>query len=123
MKVTYWILAVVLALTFGFAGVSKLTSQLAMVDMFTRFGYALWFMYFIGAAELAGALGLVFGTILNAKLLRLAALGLSVIMVGAIVSHLIYDSLVVAAPATVLLVLLVCFLYMDKRVRSVLQSG
>lgn len=123
MKITYWILAVILALTFGFAGFSKLSASVVMIDMFTRFGLPLWSMYFIGAVEFAGALGLVFGKIIHDRLPRLAAMGLCIVMVGAIVMHVIYDAdpLMRMLPAVVLLVLLTVFLYTHRKTNNALQ--
>ena len=97
-----WLLAVI----FAFVGVVKLSGQPAMAEIFANFGLPLWFMYFIGASELAGALGLVFGAKVHAKLPGLAACGLIIIMLGAIAMHVISDPLTMAIPPAVLLALL-----------------
>lgn len=118
-KVTYWVLAVVLALAFGSAGFAKLAGSTVSVDMFTHFGYPMLFMYFIGACELMGGLGLVFGQVVDGRLPRFAAMGLLVIMLGAIVTHVLYDPLQAMIPAVTLAVLLSGFLYVEKRRRTI----
>ena len=113
-KIAYWILAAVLAAAFGFAGFLKVSASPMEIEIFTRFGYSLWFMYGIGAAELAGALGLVGGRLIDERLPRAAGMGLLVIMVGAIGSHLMYDPLFMLLPATALSILLLGFLYVSR---------
>ncbi len=110
----YWILAVALASAFGFAGFLKVSASPMEIELFTRFGYPLWFMYGIGAAELAGAIGLIGGRLIDVRLPRVAAIGLCVIMIGAIGSHLMYDSLFMMLPAAILSMLLLGFLYTSK---------
>lgn len=121
-KIAYWVLAVVLALAFGFAGFSKLSGNAMSVGMFEHFGYPIFFMYFIGACELAGALGLVFGQIIDARLPRLAAMGLLVIMLGAIVTHVLRDPIEKMIPAVMLVVLLLGLLYAGKKMRAVVVA-
>ena len=79
-RVVSWIIAVLLALGYGFAGMGKLTG--AASEMFAGWGYPAWFALLIGVLELAGALGL-----LLPKLTRWAALGLAGIMIGAVFTH------------------------------------
>lgn len=121
-KIAYWVLAVMLALAFGFAGFSKLSGNVMSVEMFEHFGYPIFFMYFIGACELAGALGLVFGQIIDVRLPRLAAMGLLAIMLGAIVTHILYDPVQAMIPAAILSVLLSGILYAGKKMRSAVVS-
>lgn len=118
MKITYWILAVLLALAFGSAGFLKLSANPIELEIFTRFEYPLWFMYVIGMAEFAGALGLVFGRIINEQFSRWAGIGLLSIMIGAIMSHLLHDPLLAVIPATVLSLLVLGFLYVDTKTRQ-----
>jgi len=94
----------------------KITTNPAMVTAFEGFGYALWFMYFIGLAEVLGALGIAFGAFVDKKLPVLATAGLIVIMIGAIGSHIIFgDPISMAIPAFVFLVLLVTYLWVIKK--------
>ncbi len=75
-----WIIAVLLALGYGMAGLGKLTG--AASEMFAGWGYPAWFALLIGVLELAGAVGL-----LIPRLTRWAVLGLTGIMIGAVFTH------------------------------------
>ena len=116
--IAYWVLAVLIALPFLAGAYLKLTGSEMEVQGFQMFGYPLWFMYFIGACELLGAFGLLFGKILHRDLPRLAALGLIGIMIGAIYTHVMYTPLVMAIPALVLSILLIVFLRVSKPTRE-----
>jgi len=85
MNVILWIIQVLLALLFLFAGVTKLilpveemTKQMAMPGMFLRF---------LGVAEVLGGLGLILPGLFRIKtwLTPLAAIGLMIIVIGATV--------------------------------------
>jgi hypothetical protein len=85
MNVVIWIIQVLLALLFLFAGVTKLilpieemTKQIAMPGMFLRF---------LGVAEVLGGLGLILPGLFRIKtwLTPLAAIGLMIIVIGATV--------------------------------------
>ena len=75
-----WVLAVVLALFFGLAGVGKLGG--GANEMFESWGYPAWFALLIGVAETAGAIGL-----LIPRTTRWAIYGLTAIMLGAVFTH------------------------------------
>lgn len=79
--VVTWVLSIALAALFLIGSLPKLMGE--AVAQFADWGYASWFSYLIGAAELAGALGL-----LIPKLARWAALGLIVVMLGAAYTHI-----------------------------------
>jgi len=80
-----WVLQVLLACLFLFAGGAKMVMP---IEMMTK-GSSLpgWFFRFIGVVEILGALGLILpGTTRILPILTpLAAVGLTVIMVGAVV--------------------------------------
>jgi hypothetical protein len=85
MSVALWCLQVLLALVFLFAGgmklvmpIEELTAQMPLPGPFIQF---------IGVAEVCGALGLVLPGLLRIRpgLTPLAAAGLAIIMVGAVV--------------------------------------
>ena len=76
-----WVLIVALAVLFMLAAVGKLTG--AATPMFEGWGYPAWFALLIGVAELAGAIGL-----LIPRTTRWAAVGLGLIMLGAVFTHL-----------------------------------
>ncbi len=76
-----WLLLGVLAFFYGMAAVAKLTGQ--MDHAFTEWwGYPAWLATVIGGVELLGAIGL-----LVPKATRWAVYGLSLVMLGAIYTH------------------------------------
>lgn len=83
-----WTVQVLLALLFLFAGGMKLAMPLAVLAKVAPL--PAWFLKFIGAAETAGALGLILPWALRIRpeLTPLAAAGLMVIMAGATVVSL-----------------------------------
>ena len=85
MNIVLWIIQVLLALLFLFSGVMKLilpieemTKQMAMPGLFLRF---------LGVVEVLGALGLILPGLFRIKpwLTPLAAVGLTIIVIGATV--------------------------------------
>ncbi len=91
MNVFLWIVASVLALAFLFAGITKLVrpkeqlaAQMGWVEDFSQGTIRL-----IGALEVLAAVGLVVAPLLGIApvLAPLAALGLVLLMVGAIITH------------------------------------
>ncbi len=83
MNIVLWIIQVLLALLFLFAGglklilpIGEMTKQMAMPGLFLRF---------IGVSEVLGAIGLILPGLLRIRpgLTPLAAAGLAIIMVGA----------------------------------------
>ncbi len=90
MNTTLWIIQIVLAVAFVMAGVLKLSQGKKLQDKMT------WMESFsdravrsIGAVELLGGIGLVLpaATDIAPWLTPLAAAGLAVTMVGAVVTH------------------------------------
>jgi uncharacterized membrane protein YphA (DoxX/SURF4 family) len=80
--VVLWILQLVLAFEFASAGLMKLSGNQLMVDMFSDIGAGQWLRFLVGALEVAGALGL-----LIPRLCGLAALGLTALMTGAVITN------------------------------------
>lgn len=78
-----WVAAGLLAAAFLFSGGAKLAAQEGLVQSFAKWGFSTTFMYFIGAAEVAGGIG-----VLLKRTRVLAAIGLSIIMIGAIGTHI-----------------------------------
>jgi hypothetical protein len=85
MTYALWIVQVLLALMFLFAGgtklvlpIEELTEQMPVPELFMRF---------LGVVEVLGALGLILPGLLRIRpgLIPLAAAGLTIIMVGAVV--------------------------------------
>jgi uncharacterized membrane protein YphA (DoxX/SURF4 family) len=92
LTVTLWVVQVALAALFGMAGLMKLTQPIdalaASLPWVTSVPEML--VRFIGAAEFAGALGLILPSLIRIqpRLTALAALGLAVVMVLASAFHL-----------------------------------
>jgi uncharacterized membrane protein YphA (DoxX/SURF4 family) len=93
MNVTVWIVSGLLAALFLMSGVMKVPATKASLAGNPRMGWAAPFpiglIKFIGAAEIAGAVGLILPHALDlaAWLTPVAAVGLAVIMLGAIITH------------------------------------
>jgi hypothetical protein len=101
-NVTLWILQSLLAALFLFAGGFKLATPIATLARFSPLPGA--FLEFIGACEVAGALGLLLPGLLRVKvfLTPLAAVGLVIIMIGATIATAVLQGWAPAAfPLTV----------------------
>lgn len=114
MGVLAWITGILLTLGFLASGVGKLTKQKMATDVAQRLGYTN-LLTPIGAAEIAGAVGVFIGLLSDGKGLEwlglLGGIGLLMTMVGAVIYHLKGgDAPKEAAPAGVLAVL--CVLYL-----------
>lgn len=103
MNVVLWIIQILLALLFAFAGVSKFLMPADEIVKNSPPFIPLWFIYFIGVAETLGAIGLVVPWLTGIKkyLTPLAALGLFIIMIGAVSITLIGQPSVAAFPLIV----------------------
>ena len=106
MSIAIIVLSALLAVAFLGAGALKLVGakqSLQMRDQL-RVGEQLWRL--VGALEVAGALGLAVGLVVPVLGIA-AAVGLSLLMVGAIAAHGRAQDLRSAGPAALLLVLAV----------------
>lgn len=79
-----WVVQVLLASQFVMAGWMKLSSDPSLVDTFAEIGAGQWFRYLVGTLEVAGAIGL-----LVPRLAGLAALGLTGLMIGAVLTNVV----------------------------------
>ena len=107
MHIALWIVQVLLALLFLFAGGMKLIMPL---DQLTGpVPLPGWFTRFIGEVEVLGGLGLILPSLLRIEpwLTPLAAIGLVIIMIGAIAITL--DSMAGAAVLSLVVGLLAAF--------------
>lgn len=82
LNITLWTVQSVLAAFFAFAAVPKVLGDPTTAQMMTQIGLAEWMGYFIGACEIAGAVGL-----LVPRLTGVAAVGLSLLMIGATITN------------------------------------
>ncbi|MEO5620916.1 MAG: DoxX family protein [Cypionkella sp.] len=100
MKYVVYAAMVLVTLGFGAAGTAKLMGVPMMHQSFANLGLPGWFGYFIGACEVAGAIG-----IWLRPTSRLAACGLAAVLLGALYYHLNFPPVSAGVPALVLLVL------------------
>ena len=107
MNIVLWIIQILLALMFLFAGGTKLYySAEAMAAMGPPNQVQLpgLFMKFIGVCEILGALGLILPGLLRIRrsLTPMAAIGLLIIMIGAVVVSIAGPGVGTAMPALVI---------------------
>jgi putative oxidoreductase len=110
-KIVMWVVSVLLAALFLFAGLSKL---LPPDKIIAQWVYARWFLTVVGVCETLGAIGL-----LIPRLAALAATGLCGIMIGAVytlVTHHMNKELPV--PIVVFLLLLLVIYLRRKEARG-----
>lgn len=122
MNVILWILQVLLALLFLFAGGTKLILPISVLMQNASPNQVMlpgWFIRFIGVAEVLGGLGLVLPGLLRNRqyLTSLAALGLAIVMAGAVVVTIMGDGVQMAIGPFVILLLLLFIAYARWRVR------
>ena len=109
MNIVLWIIQILLALLFLFAGVTKLLPIIPMPPPPPNMWMPpMWFLKFIGLCEFLGALGLVLPGLFRRQqyLTVWAAIGLTIIMIGAVVVSVM--TMGAAAAVTPLIVLLLC---------------
>ena len=110
-NITAWVLQGLLALAFVASGIKKFLDLPGTVGMFSSLGLPGALAYLIAGGEVLGGIGL-----LVPRFVRPAALGLVIIMVGAIIMHAtkIPGGLANGVPALVLLVLLGVVLWLRR---------
>ena len=101
---------ILVALVLVPAGGAKLAGVPQMHESFAILGLPVWFGYFIGTCEIAGAVG-----IFIPKLSIAAASGICIIMLGALYFHVAHTPLAQGLPA--LIVLSLCIYIIAKRRR------
>jgi hypothetical protein len=82
------VLAVVLAVVFGVAGIAKVAAVPPMRKAARHLGFSVRQYRIIGALEVAGAIGLLVGLVVPAIGIA-AAIGLGLLLVGAGAGHLV----------------------------------
>jgi uncharacterized membrane protein len=102
-KIRLWARQVLLAGFFVLLALVKLSSTERFVEIYDELGFGQWLRYAVGGLELAGGVGL-----LVARLSGLAALGLSVVTLGAVFTQLFaFDAKLLVIPPAILTVVLV----------------
>ncbi len=104
--INYAVMAVV-SLVMLMGGTLKLTGNEVALASFANLGLPAWFGTFIGVCEILGAIG-----IWLRPTSRLAAMGIAVIMVGAVYYHVTVPPIEAGIPAAVVLL---CCLYIIGR--------
>jgi uncharacterized membrane protein YphA (DoxX/SURF4 family) len=96
-----WILRVLIALGFLLASVGKLTNNPQVIEMFENWGFPGGFHFLIGILELTLVV-----LVLIPKTLKIAIIGIGIILIGAIGTHLVNDPLIQLIRPIIFLVLL-----------------
>ena len=126
MNIVLWIIQIVLALLFLFAGGTKLVLPIETLQAMGSPNQILlpgWLMRFIGVCEVLGALGLILPGLLRKRpsLTPLAAVGLVILMIGAVALSVAADGVV--AGLVPLVVGLLCAFVAYGRSRLVPHGG
>jgi putative oxidoreductase len=116
MNILLWILQILMALLFLFAGATKFIfnlEEMAKQGPPNQIHFPTLFIYFIGVCELLGALGLILPGLFRIKtfLTPLAAVGLAIIMVGVVIVNIIGPGSQYALGPVVFLLMLLFIAY------------
>jgi uncharacterized membrane protein YphA (DoxX/SURF4 family) len=95
MTIVLWVLRVLMAALFLFAGLAKLMGQPMMVQEFGMLPVGQWFRYFVGLLEVVGALAL-----LTPAVSGLGALLLLVVDVGAFFAQILFIHMTGSTPSS-----------------------
>ena len=87
MSIAIMVVQVVLGLLFVLIGSMTAAGMNMFVESFRQFGYPQWFRIVTGSLEVLGGLGLLVGIWLP-WLTALASAGLTLVMLGAVLTHL-----------------------------------
>ena len=123
MNIVLWIIQILLALLFLFAGGTKLVlsaEQMQSMASPNQVNLPILFIRFIGVVEVLGALGLVLPGLLRIKkgLTPLAAIGLTIVMIGAVIITIAGDGIVMSITPIIVLVLCALVVYGRRDWRS-----
>lgn len=100
MKYATWAGMAIVSFVMLMGGAMKLMGNPMALDSFATLGLPGWFGTFIGVCEIAGAIG-----IWLRRTSMLAALGIAIIMVGAVYYHVMHTPLQEGIPALVVLLI------------------
>ena len=107
------VLTVLLTLAFLLSGIMKLTGAEQIRQGFENWGYPIFFMYVIGLCEVAGAIGLWLRRFSYA-----AKVCLLLLMAGAVLTHLVFDGVIDAVTAFILLIFAAVTLMLHRKERD-----
>lgn len=108
MKIVIYVAMAIVSLVMLAGGSMKLMGNEMVLSSFATLGLPAWFGTFIGACEVAGAIG-----IWLRRTSLLAAIGIAIIMLGAIYYHVMHTPIAEGIPA--LVVLACCGLIISRR--------
>jgi DoxX-like family len=113
MNIFVWIIQVLLAAIFVVQGVVLISLPEPMRIIFDELPFSRIFMVAIGILQVFGAVGLILPWALNIqpRLTPLAAAGLTIIMIGAVMTHLMRGEVAQAIPALIIMVLAAFIVY------------
>jgi uncharacterized membrane protein len=119
-KIIYWVITVFLAFGMLAQGLAQIFHTKGYVDIIVHLGYPLYFLYIIGVWKILGVIAIL---IPGFKLIKeWAYAGFFFVMSGAVFSHIaLEDSLNKAAPALVLLILIVVSWYFRPANRKIIS--
>lgn len=107
------VLTVLLTLVFLGSGILKLTGAEQIRQGFENWGYPVLFMYLIGLCEVAGAIGMWLSRFSHA-----AKICFLLLMAGAALTHLVFDTVKDAVPSIVLIILTAATLMLHRKERD-----
>lgn len=109
-KIIYYVLLILISLGFISGGIPKITADPQAVTGFAQAHLPLWFLYFIGYAEIIGAIGLWIR-----KTSLYAIIGLWTILAGAVVVTAVFMSPVYSLIPLVYAVVLGIIFWLGKK--------
>jgi uncharacterized membrane protein len=117
VNIVVWMVQALLAVIFALHGVVLIAPPEPMKVIFDALPFSREFMVAIGILEVLGAIGLILPWALNIqpRLTPLAATGLTIIMIGAVITHLIRGEVAQAIP-TLIITLLAAFVFYARTV-------
>ncbi len=105
-NIALWVIQIMAALLFLLQGGQKLLGMPEVAENFARWGYPDFMPYLIGIFEILGAIGL-----LIPRMAGLAAVGLIIIMIGALYTHVTHGEFGMAPIPLIVIVLLGLVVY------------
>ena len=110
LNTTTWAFSVLIAAMFLLSGIPKFFDP-GWVSRFAKWSYSVEFLYLIAVLECLGAIG-----ILIPKLSFYAAIGLIIIMIGAMYTHLSHDQSIIANLIYIVLLLFIAMMRRQQRI-------
>ena len=107
------VVTALLSLVFLLTGIMKLTGAEMVKEGFEGWGYPIIFMYFIGLCEVAGAIGMWLRRFSYA-----AKVCIIILMAGAVLTHLVFDTFQEAVAPIVLIILTAVALWLHRKERD-----